>query len=124
MAHRHRPRNRFIQCLGFASLVVTLLSSSPGVVAVRAEEAPADPKPAMQPLDPAEVVPARRNGEIEPAPRDPAAAPPEPKRGEPEDDRPIVLNTRGYNYGPDRPTVRPTRIDFPAAPAPSPQTAD
>ena len=101
-------------CLGFCCLVAILLLWSPGVQTVRAgdDPSPASPSPELEPQKekPLAVVPARIDEEIEMAPRapDPRA---EAASGV------VVLNTRGYNYGPDRPTSRPRAVHVPAAPA-------
>lgn len=97
--------------LGLVCLMATMLLLSSGINAVRAEETESEVSPALVEPQPLDVVPARKDGEIEMAPRaiDPAA---EAARG------PIVFNTRGYNYGPNRPTARPV-----AAPTPAPTPA-
>lgn len=93
---------------GLSCLVGTLLLMSSGVSAVRADEAVADAEQVVPDSQPLVIVPARKDGEVEMAPRtvDPAA---EAARGS------VVLNTRGYNYGPNRPTARPVRGSAPAA---------
>jgi hypothetical protein len=101
-------------CLGLGALVACFLLWSPGVSTVRAGDDSSPPQPQVTPKAappvPLAVVPARRNGQIEMAPRAPDP------RAEATGDV-IVLNTRGYNYGPDRPTVRPEAVHLPAAPA-------
>jgi hypothetical protein len=105
MVERQRILEWAKTCLGLSCLVATLLLTSPGVTIVRADETA---KPSKQAVKPAVIVPTSEKGPIQTAPRaeGPAA---EAQRG------PIVLNTRGYNYGPDRPVAAP----MPAAPAPS-----
>ena len=101
-------------CLGFCCLVAIFLLWSPGVQTVRAgdDPSPASPSPESDPQKekPLAVVPARSDADIEMAPRDPDP------RAESVSEV-IVLNTRGYNYGPDRPTSRPRAVHLPAAPA-------
>ena len=100
------------------NVLATLTLAWPGVQAVRADETPAaasETAPAAVPgaakaAPKAKVVPARRDGEIVSAPRVENPRQPGP-------DDVITLNTRGYNYGPDRPTVRPELLKRPAAPA-------
>jgi hypothetical protein len=98
-------------CLGLASLVATLLLLPIGVEAVRAEDEEPVAISADEASAPLGFVPAVAEGEIEQAPRamDPRA-----------EDAPgvIVLNTRGYNYGPARPTARP-QVAPPAAVPPA-----
>ena len=94
--------------LGFSCLVLSFLLWSPGVRTVRAGE---DPLQASEPQTaaPLAVVPAPTDGQIEmtaraPDPRTEAAG----GGG--------VLDTRGYNYGPDRPTSRPQAVQLPTSP--------
>ena len=98
--------------LGLLCLAVSFLLWSPGVRTVRAGEDPpqAGPGSASQQAAPAAVVPAHSNGQIEMAPR-----PPDPRAEAA--GVVVVLNTRGYNYGPNRPTVRPQAVHLPASPA-------
>jgi hypothetical protein len=105
MVDRQALLERVKNALGLSCLAATLLLMSPGVTIVRADEAA---KPSKQPAEPAAEVPAREMAPTPEAPRadDPAAQ---------AQHRPIVLNTRGYNYGPNRPVASP----MPAAPAPS-----
>lgn len=109
--------------LGLIALALCLMLSLPGVEIARAETGtkpasqPAAPAAARQPVTATEVfVAAEREGELDRAPR--AADPRREARGEV-----ITLNTRGYNYGPDRPTARPVHAPRPAAPA-SPRQDD
>ena len=98
---------------GLAALVACFGLLSPGVRVVQADEpAPAaEAAPAAEPAPEVVIVPAQRDGEIEVLPR--FDAPSEEERA-----GVLVLNTRGYNYGPERPTVRPEAVPTPAAPAP------
>ena len=89
--------------LGLSCLVMSLLLWSPGVRTVRAEE-----NSEQQPSE-VVVVPAVRDGQIEMSPRAPDARA-EAVNGV------VVLNTRGYNYGPNRPTARPQVEQVPTAP--------
>jgi hypothetical protein len=92
---------------GMLALVGCFVLLSPGVRIVRADEAekPAGPVAATEGV---RVVPALRDGKIAVLPRfeDPTE---EQRSGV------LVLNTRGYNYGPERPTVHPELA--PAGPA-------
>lgn len=93
--------------VGTLALVATFLLLSPGVRAVRADE----PAPPAEPMA-EEALPGAVADEMKAFPRevDPKAA---AESGD------VVLNTRGYNYGPDRPTVRPSlrrKLTAPAAP--------
>ena len=104
MVDRQRILERAKTALGLACLAATLLLTSSGVTIVRADETA---KPSQQAATPAveglanETLPtpkaARAKG---PAAQDPS--------------RPIVLNTRGYNYGPNRPLAAP-KLSAPAA---------
>jgi hypothetical protein len=96
--------DRLKTSLGILCLAASLLLMSPGVRVVWADEA----RPVVEPE---EAVPARTGDETDPAPGGEIDSP----AGSPDDV--IVLNTRGYNYGPDRPTVEPTMPSTPAAPA-------
>ncbi len=112
MSETRTSLRRWKTRLGLFCLVVSFLLWSPGVRTVRAGEDPpqAGPGSALQQTAPAAVAPAYSNGQIEMAPRapDPRA---EAAGGV------VTLNTRGYNYGPDRPTVRPLAVHLPASPA-------
>lgn len=80
---------------GLFSLAACLFLLSPGIQAVRAEE-PADPAPAPVVQEEPEAVPDSQEegqGEV------------------------IPLNTRGYNYLPDRPAAHPERSQSPVVPA-------
>ena len=87
--------------LGLASLVASFFLLPMGVAVVRAEDAvaPAVDSP-VEAAAPPGVVPLETEGQIESAPR-----PLDPRT----ESAPgvIVLNTRGYNYGPERPTAQP-----------------
>jgi hypothetical protein len=96
MAERHPIRaafRTFKTTFGILSVGACLALMSPGITAVRADAT----TPATPPLD---VVPAEIDGEIDSAPR---AVDPELESVP----GVVNLNTRGYNYGPDRPTTRP-----------------
>ena len=112
MTETRTSLQRWKTCLGTFCLVVSFLLWSPGVRTVRAgdDPPPASPGSASQDTASVAVVPARSDGRIEMAPRvpDPRA---EAIGGV------VVLNTRGYNYGPNRPTVRPQAAQRPASPA-------
>ena len=110
--------------IGSLFLVACLLLLSSGVSVVRADEAQGDvtaPAPsetaaAVKPANPAaqqDVVerPSKPSDPLEGAPRPERPGTPGPGGG-------IVLNTRGYNYGPDRPTYQPQSAP-PAAAQPS-----
>ncbi len=103
-------RERWSDALGLIALVASLLLLPLGVESVRAEdESPAPAQEARAPEADEKTGPRAEEGRIEAAPR---AV--DPRR----ESRPgvVVLNTRGYNYGPDRPTVRPELPSPPAAP--------
>lgn len=110
MSETRTSLQRWKTGLGLLCLVLTFLLWSPGVRTVRAGDGPSQVSPgsAAQELAAAAVEPARSDGQIEMAPRvpDPRA---EAVGGV------VVLNTRGYNYGPNRPTVRPRAVERPAA---------
>lgn len=108
MVERERILERVRNALGLSCLAGTLLLMSPGVTIVRANEAA---KPAKQGAETAVMQPANQKAPTQRVPRsdDPAL---QAQEG------PIVLNTRGYNYGPNRPTA------VPAAPAPSREKAE
>ena len=97
-----------IDALGLLCVVATLVLTS-GVNAVRAEDA----DEALMSVDPA-LAEAREANRAEPPA--PTAAPEEPEV--------IILNTRGFNYGPPPGEIDPSAIRFedevpstPAAPA-------
>jgi hypothetical protein len=103
--------------LGAICLGASLLLMSPGVATVRAESGSADSNPELEPAPkvpapPIRVEPARVDGEIESAPRAERRSPSPARDG-------IVLNTRGYNYGPDRPTIQPVLAPAPAPASPA-----
>jgi len=106
MVDRQPLLERVKTALGLSCLAATLLLMSPGVTIVRADEAA---QPSKQSTEPAVEVPAR--DKMVPPPKAPRVDDPAAQA----QDRPIVLNTRGYNYGPNRPVASP----MPAAPAPS-----
>jgi len=119
--------DRLKNTLGCLCLAASLLLFSPGVHVVRAEDgnSPASPEAAdariqSEAQKPA-IVPARPGEEAEMAPRI-------VDRGPAGRNDVINLNTRGYNYGPDRPTVAPgmarasleaAKAKAPSAPAPA-----
>jgi hypothetical protein len=115
-ANRNR-RAFFWISVGPASLAVSLLLAMVcvGIVHAEGELECSPPDVVAEERPPVRVVPATGpEGEIEMAPRgsiEPGGAASDV----------VVLNTRGYNYGPDRPTVRPEAAAAPAAPAASPQ---
>lgn len=90
--------------VGVSCLVATLLLLSPGVTIVRADGAePASKKSsATENSSTIAANPTDRASETTPEVLDPAAA---AAAG-----RPVVLNTRGYNYGPARPPARPAML--------------
>lgn len=103
MIDLRRIRERLIACAGLLCLIATVVLSSGGVSAVRAEG-----EAALMSVDP--VLEARLDGAAPPAPV-PAAPPTPPTVAPGEEPRAglpgvevapgvIVLNTRGYNYGP------------------------
>ena len=97
---------------GLAALVGCFVLTSPGVRVVRADGP--SPAPASAPAEGRlEVVVEEVDGRVESAPRMP-----DPTAEAAEDV--VVLNTRGYNYGPDRPIARPRLASPPAAPASPP----
>jgi hypothetical protein len=110
MSETRTSLQRWKTGLGLFCLVLTFLLWSPGVRTVRAGDVAPQTSPGSAEQEPAAAVvePARSDGQIEMAPRvsDPRA---EAVGGV------VVLNTRGYNYGPDRPTVRPRAVQQPAA---------
>ena len=104
MVERERILERVRNALGFSCLAAALLLTSPGVTIVRADESA---KPSKLGAENSVIQPANQKAPTRPVPRagDPA---PQAEQGA------IVLNTRGYNYGPDRPIADPT--------APAPRT--
>ena len=104
--------------IGSLFMLACLILLSSGVSVVRADEAqggvtasaPSETA-AVGPANPV-IIPPKASDVIESAPRAYRPAEPGPGGG-------IVLNTRGYNYGPDRPTIRP-QMTVPAATQPSP----
>ena len=102
--------------LGLLALVACLLLSVPGIETARAGNETRSPvrtpSKDASPDAPDVFVPAERDGQLEMAPR--RVDPRTEGRGDV-----ITLNTRGYNYGPDRPTARPVLSTAPAAAAPA-----
>ena len=94
-----------IDALGLLCVVATLVLTS-GVNTVRAEDA----AEALMSVDPALVLAREANRAEPPAP---TAVPAEPEV--------IILNTRGFNYGPPPGEIDPSAIRFegevPSAPA-------
>ena len=117
MLVNHPRIEKCLNALGLVALALCLMLSLPGIEIARADTAapPASPpsvqEKASNPGGPTGVfVAAETDGELEMAPR--ALDPRGEARGEV-----ITLNTRGYNYGPDRPTARPAHPPRPAPPA-------
>jgi hypothetical protein len=119
MGERQRTTNRWTTAAGLFCLAASLLLSSTGVRAVRAEgaeealmsidpklEARLEPSPPAQPAPPPRVV--TPPPEVEHRPGEPAV---ETQPGV------IVLNTRGYNYGPPAGEIDPAALDHEAPPA-------
>lgn len=118
MLLNHPRIEKCLNGLGIIALALCLLLMSPGLEIARAEtgeprateKTVVAPAPASAHVETRVFVAAEKDGELERAPR--AEDPRREARGDV-----ITLNTRGYNYGPDRPTARPAFADQPAAPA-------
>ena len=103
MQVRRRKSVGWIDTLGMLSVLATLALLSPGVRIVRAESPPA----ALMSIDPALM----NSAEVVADPVERADA----KPGRPAVERQpgvIVLNTRGYNYGPPVGEVDPRAMDL------------
>ena len=119
MGEARRTNSRWTTTAGLLCLLGTLLLSSTGVRTVRAEGA----EEALMSIDP--KLEARLEGSppAQPAPPPLAKAPSpeaELRPGEPGvETQPgvIVLNTRGYNYGPPAGAIDPAALDHEAPPA-------
>ena len=97
MVERERILERVRNALGLSCLAATLLLTSPGVTIVRADETA---KPSKVGAETAVMQPAKQQA---PTKRVPRAGDPAPQAQQDA----IVLNTRGYNYGPNRPVAVP-----------------
>jgi hypothetical protein len=123
MADLRTIQERSVTSIGCVCLVAALLLLSLGVRAVRADEtvapAPMSPDPVRVDRDipeaegglPAETAAAAREASSTTPPaapraiaRDPETRRPTDASGAEADEGVIVLNTRGYNYGPPQPS--------------------
>ena len=126
-AQRTTPRwttDRWVTTAGLVCLAASLLLSSTGVRTVRAEGSEEAPKEALMSIDPELEARLEASPAARPAPVAPIAGTPRPevehRPGEPSVERQpgiIVLNTRGYNYGPASGEIDPAALDHEAPPA-------
>ena len=119
MGEARRTNGRWTTIAGLLCLLGTLLLSSTGVRTVRAEAG----EEALMSIDPKLEASLEASPPVQPAPPPLAKAPSaqaELRPGEPAaETQPgvIVLNTRGYNYGPPAGPIDPAALDHEAPPA-------